>query len=164
MKKPIPVIGLAGYSGAGKTTILEKLIRELKGRGYRIGVIKHTHHQVDFDRPGKDSWRHCQAGADVVALAAPTGVSLIRKYAADPGPAEVIALIDDVDLIIIEGYKHGQWPRIEIFRHNVMERPFIPSAECLAVVSDVALATEAPCYGPDDIEQISDLIESKFLS
>ena len=99
MRKDIPILGLAGYSGSGKTTFLEKLIAELKRRGYRVGVIKHTHHQVEFDQPGKDTWRHVRAGADVVALASPKGVFLAKKLDSSPTPEDVLALVGDVDLI-----------------------------------------------------------------
>lgn len=163
MKKPVPVIGLAGYSGSGKTTFLEKLIVELKLRGHRVGVIKHTHHPVEFDQPGKDTWRHARAGAEVVALAAPGGVSLVRKFASDPGPEEVIAMVDGVDLIIIEGYKKGKWPKIELFRREAPRRPSIPGEELLAVVSDMPPDAEVPHFDLDDAAGAADLIERVIL-
>ncbi len=159
----IPLIGLAGFSNSGKTTFLEKLIAALKGRGYRIGVIKHTHHQVEFDQPGKDTWRHSRAGAEAVALAAPGGVSLIRNFESDPGPEAVISMISGVDLIVIEGYKRGKWPKIEVYHQGVSERPVIPIDELLAVVSDVPLDSEAPCFGLDDSSGVADLIERVIL-
>jgi len=163
MEKRVPVIGLAGFSGSGKTTFLEKLIAELKRRGCRVGVIKHTHHPVQFDQPGKDTWRHSRAGAAVVALAAPGGVSLVRKFESDPGPEKVIAMIDGVDLVIIEGYKKGKWPKIEIFRRGVTERPDIPAEELLAVVSDVPQSAGVPCFGPDDAAGVAGLIERVIM-
>jgi len=162
-KNGIPVIGLAGFSNTGKTTFLEKLITELKKRGHRLGVIKHTHHQVEFDQPGKDTWRHAQAGAEVVALAAPGGVSLVRSCESDPEPETVISMITGVELIIIEGYKWGKWPKIEVYRHGVVERPVIPAEELLAVVSDVPLATDAPFFGPEDAAEVADLVEQVIL-
>ncbi len=162
-KKSTPVVGLIGYSGSGKTTLLEKLIVELKGRGYRVGVIKHTHHRLEFDLPGKDSWRHARAGADIVALAAPGGVSLVRKFESDPGPEEVIEMISNVDLIIVEGYKKARWPKIEVYRREEAGRPPIPREELLAVVSDIPVDDEIPCFSLDDAAGVADFIERRFL-
>lgn len=159
MKRTVPVIGLAGYSGAGKTTFLEKLIAELKHRGYRIGVIKHTHHRVKIDQPGKDTWRHSLAGAEVVALASPDGVFLVKKFESDPGPEKVIEMIDGVDLIIVEGYKRGNWPKIVVSRHGITTRPEIPVGEIFAEVSDAPSTAGVPHFGSNDAAGIADLIE-----
>lgn len=162
--KDIPVVGLAGYSGSGKTTFLEKLITELKSRSYCVGVIKHAHHPVAFDQTYKDTWRHSQAGADVVALAAPNGVSMVRKFADEPNPEQVIAMIDGVDLIIIEGYKRGKWPKIEVYQQRVTERPVIHADELLAVVSDAPAEHAAvPSFGLDDAAGVADLIERLII-
>ena len=164
MGKPVPVVGLAGYSGAGKTTFLEKLIIELKGRGYRIGVIKHTHHNVEFDQPGKDAWRHARAGADFVALAAPGGYSLFKKTDGDPGPGVLISMAGELDLIIVEGYKKEKWPKIEVFyRHGTAERLDVPENELLAVVSDAPYLTTAPRFALDDAAGVADHIEQAVL-
>ena len=160
MKKLVPVVGLAGYSGAGKTTFLEKLIIELKSRGYRIGVIKHTHHHVEFDQPGKDTWRHARAGADFVALATPDGYSIFKKTAGDPGPEVLISMAGKLDLIIIEGYKTGKWPKIEVFyRHGTARRLDVPADELLAVVSDAPYLTAAPRFDLEDAAGVADYIE-----
>lgn len=159
----VPVVGLAGYSGSGKTTFLEKLIAELKGRGRRVGLVKHTHHQVEFDQPGKDTWRHARAGAEVVALAAPTGVALFKKFAEPPGAEDVFPLLGEVDLIIVEGYKKGWWPKIEIYHRGVAERPALPEEELLAVVSDAGPCCGAPWYAPDDAAGVADLIELRIM-
>jgi len=159
----VPLIGLAGFSNSGKTTFLEKLIAELKRRGYRVGVVKHTHHQIEFDQPGKDTWRHARAGAEVVALAAPGGVSLVRSFESDPGPDAVISMISGVDLIVIEGYKRGKWPKIEVYHGGVSERPVIPAEELLAVVSNVPLDSEVICFGLDDASGVADLLERVIL-
>jgi len=163
MKESVPVVGLAGYSGSGKTTFLEKLIVVLKQRGYLVGVIKHTHHRVEFDQKGKDTWRHARAGADVVALASPNGVSLFKKFETDPGPEEVISMAGELDLIIFEGYKKEKWPKIEIFRHGTIERPVIPAEELIAVVSDARPVAAVPHFGLDDAAGVADLIEKVIL-
>lgn len=164
MKKPVPVIGLAGYSGSGKTTFLEKLISELKSRGYKIGVIKHTHHAVEFDQPGKDTWRHAKAGADFVALSAPGGYSVFKKTDGDPGPEILISMAGKLDLIIIEGYKKGKWPKIEVFyQHSTAERFVIPDEELLAVVSDALPVKAVPHFGLEDVEGVTEFIEQAVL-
>ncbi|MDD4170428.1 MAG: molybdopterin-guanine dinucleotide biosynthesis protein B [Desulfotomaculaceae bacterium] len=163
MGKSVPVIGLAGYSNTGKTTFLVKLITELKRRGYRIGVVKHTHHQVELEQPGKDTWRHARAGAEVVALATPDGVALVRGYEAEPEPEVIISMISGVDLIVVEGYKKGKWPKLEIYRQGVIERPVIPAEELLATVSDVPLDIETPHFGLGDAAGVANLIERVIL-
>ncbi len=164
MGKQVPVIGLAGYSGSGKTTFLEKLIVELKSRGYRIGVIKHTHHDVEFDQPGKDAWRHFQAGADFVALAAPGGYSLFRKTDQDPGPGILISMAGELDLIIVEGYKKENWPKIVVFyQHGTAGRLAVPENELLAVVTDAPYSTTAPLFALEDAAGVAGYIEQTVL-
>ena len=164
MSSEIPVVGLAGFSNSGKTTFLEKLIVELKSRGYLIGVIKHSHHRVDIDEPGTDTWRHTQAGADVVALAAPGSISMVKKCQDDPLPEQVISMFSGVDLIIIEGYKRGKWPKIEVFQPGAAERPNISPTELLAVVCDEQPNPgSAPCLGFNDIAKAADLVEKTVL-
>jgi len=164
MGKTVPVVGLAGYSGSGKTTFLEKLIIELKSRGYRIGVIKHTHHAVEFDQPGKDTWRHARAGADFVALAAPGSFSVYKRTEGDPGPEILISMAGEMDLIIVEGYKKEKWPKIEVFyRHGTAERPYISDEELLAVVSDAPPLKDVPHFGLDDAAGVAEYIERIIL-
>lgn len=166
MKTCVPVVGLAGYSGSGKTTFLEKLLAELKRRGYRLGVIKHTHHEVEFDRPGKDTWRHRKAGADVVTLVAPNGMSLTKNFTDEPRPEDIIEMMAaEVDLIIVEGYKNGSWPRIEVFQAGMPERPIIPASDLLAVVRDTPHSddSDVPVFARDDAVGPADLIEREII-
>lgn len=164
MRKDIPILGLAGYSGSGKTTFLEKLITEFKRRGYRVGVIKHTHHPVELDQPGKDTWRHIRAGADVVALASLKGIYLVRNMESGPSPEDVLAMVEDVDLILIEGYKRGRWPKLEFYRDGMKERVQVPENELLGIVSDIPPNESArPHFYPEDITGAADLIERSLL-
>ena len=159
----IPVVSVVGYSGSGKTTFLEKLIAELTGRGHRVGTVKHTSHPVVFDRPGKDTWRHAAAGAGVVALAAPHGVTLVIKKT-DPDPEEVVDLIRDVDLVLTEGYKRGKWPKVLVYRSGSASPPAELPPGLLAVVSDVSLAAGVPLFHLDDAAGVADLIEQKIMA
>lgn len=163
MEKVVPVVGITGYSGSGKTTFLEKLLPELKQRGYRVGVVKHTHHQVEFDQPGKDTWRHARAGADVVALAAPGGVSLFKKFQSPPEPQDVITMLGDMDLVIIEGYKNKHWPKIEVLHRYDLKRPSIIEEGLIGVVSREHPGGQVPWFALDDAAGVADLIELKII-
>jgi molybdopterin-guanine dinucleotide biosynthesis protein MobB len=119
MTSAIPVISVVGRSNSGKTTLLEKLISELKRRGYRVAAVKHHYHAgFTFDVPGKDSYRFAQAGADHVAVAGPDQVVHMRRWEREPSLAEVVADIRDVDLILTEGYKRERAPKIEVWRRG----------------------------------------------
>ena len=109
------VISIVGKSESGKTTLIEKLIPELKRRGYRIGIVKHAHHGFDMDRKGKDSYRHRQAGADTVMIASPGQIAMIKDV---PGERldDLIPFFNDMDLLITEGFKRDRAPKIEVFR------------------------------------------------
>lgn len=155
MKKKVPVVGLAGFSGSGKTTFLEKLIVALKNRGYRLGVIKHTHH--------KETRSQSLAGAAVEVLAAPQGVFLFREYETEPRPEEIISMIDGVDLILIEGYKQGRWPKLVIYRGGVTERPAVNPEDFLAEISDLSSGTVEPHFDLEDTAGVADLLERVIL-
>ena len=113
------VIGFAGYSGAGKTTLVEALVALMKARGLKVSVIKHAHHHFDVDREGKDSWRHRKAGAYEVLLASDQRMALMREYAQPTQVSvhDMLAQLDpSVDWVLIEGFKHGDVPKIEVWR------------------------------------------------
>ena len=110
-----PIVSIVGRSNSGKTTLIEKLIPELKRRGYRIGTIKHTHHAPDIDRPGKDTSRHSAAGADTVMLASSGRVAMIKQTDAE-GIDALAGYFNDVDLLMTEGYKREPKPKIEVVR------------------------------------------------
>ncbi|MFZ5640164.1 MAG: molybdopterin-guanine dinucleotide biosynthesis protein B [Bacillota bacterium] len=159
----IPVLSVVGYSNSGKTTLVEKLVRELKNRGYRVAVIKHHHGDFEIDKPGKDTWRHAEAGADVVVMAAPRKIAVIEKLTAERALDEVIGAVKNVDLIITEGYKKENKPKIEVFRSAVHRQIITPVSELLAIASDVPLHYGVPCLDIDNPGPIVDLIEDKLL-
>ena len=113
------VAGFAGYSGSGKTTLVEQLIPALKQRGLRVSVIKHAHHRFDIDHPGKDSYRHREAGAFEVVIASDRRLALMREFE-QPGELTVHQLIAElqssVDWVLVEGFKHSELPKIEVWR------------------------------------------------
>jgi molybdopterin-guanine dinucleotide biosynthesis protein MobB len=162
----IPVLCIVGRSGSGKTTMLEKLIPELKRRGYRVATIKH-HFQPGFeiDQPGKDSWRHAQAGSDHVILVAPDKVASIRRVDQEPTLDEIAATIQGVDIILAEGYKWAAKPKIEVVRAARSTEIVSPPEDLLAIVSDLALPVgDVPRFDLEDGPGLADLIESHFLS
>ncbi|MCL5781015.1 MAG: molybdopterin-guanine dinucleotide biosynthesis protein B [Firmicutes bacterium] len=158
-----PSISLVGCSNSGKTTFLEKLIKEVKARGYRIGTVKHHRGAFELDIEGKDTWRHAQAGADTVALATPTGFGLVKKLEQELSLAEIINYMSGVDIVIIEGFKKGPQPKIELVRSEVSSSPVCPADELMAVVSDLPLELGIPCYDLHDIAGVADLIEERYL-
>ncbi|MEL7567778.1 MAG: molybdopterin-guanine dinucleotide biosynthesis protein B [Dehalobacterium sp.] len=157
--KKIPVISFVGKSDSGKTTLLEKVIRELKNRGIRLAIIKHDAHQFEIDHPGKDTWRHGQAGADIVAISSPSKVAMIEKRETELSLDEVIARISNVDIIITEGYKRESKPKIEVFRSAAHQELLCQPDELIAVASDVAWDIGVPCYHIDDVTGVATEIE-----
>lgn len=156
-----PIIGIVGRSGVGKTTFLEKLLPELKRRGYRVGTIKHhAHPGFEIDRPGKDTWRHAQAGSDHVVIAAPDRVAAIRRVDADPPLDALAATMTDVDVILTEGYLRAPIPKIELVRTAHNPQPICDPAEVLGYVTDAALQGNVPCLHLDDAAGAADLIEA----
>lgn len=158
----IPVISVVGYSNSGKTTLLVKLIRELKSRGYKTATIKHHHRDVDIDKPGKDTWKHAQAGAETVVLATPSKVAIIENTPGEMPLDEIIGKISGVDIIITEGYKSANKPKIEVFRSAVHDRLITPVSELLAVAGDVKFEG-IPCFNLDDPRELVDFIINRFL-
>ena len=152
----IPIYSIVAFSGTGKTTLLEKLVAELKSRGLRVAVIKHDAHEFDIDHEGKDSWRFTRAGADITVVVSETKAAIMENR-----PLSLDALlgkIADVDIILTEGYKHGIWPKIAV-RRDAAGKPFpVPPEECFALVTDVPEQTGTPCFGLDDVGGLADLI------
>jgi molybdopterin-guanine dinucleotide biosynthesis protein MobB len=161
----IPVVATVGRSNSGKTTLLEKLIPELQRRGYRVAVVKHLHHAgTPFDVPGKDSYRFAQAGAEQVILAAPDRVVHVRHHEQEPTLAEVVAGIRGVDLILVEGYKRADVPKIEVSRRERdMELVCGDDERLIAVASDQRFDVDVPQFDLDDVAGLADLVEVRFL-
>ena len=159
----IPIISVVGKSGVGKTTFLEKLIAELKGRGLRVAVIKHDVHGFQIDRPGKDSWRLAQAGSDSVVIASAKKLALIKRLEGEMALGEIAAFLTDVDIILTEGYKRGDAPKIEVSRRGRGGELLCTPDELVAIVSDQLFDLDVPQFGLDDTVGIVDLLEGTFL-
>ena len=158
-----PVVSLVGRSNSGKTTFIEKLIQILSQRGYRIGTVKHHRSDFVFDIEGKDTWRHAQAGAEMVAMATPQGMGLVKKLAGELSLEQIIPLMSGMDIVIVEGFKTGSQPKIEIVRSAISQQPVCPREDLLAVVSDLPLDYGVPLYDLNNIKGVADLIEQRFL-
>jgi len=156
--KQVPVISVVAKSDTGKTTLLEKVIRELKSRGIKVAAIKHDAHSFEIDKPGKDSWRLAQAGADIVAISSPEKTAIIEKTERELSLDEVIARINGVDLILTEGFKRSGKPKIEVFRSAAHQGLLCEPSELLAIASDVKWDLGVPCFHIDDVQGIAEFI------
>jgi molybdopterin-guanine dinucleotide biosynthesis protein MobB len=155
-----PVIGIVGYKNNGKTTLVVRLVRHLTERGYRVSTIKHAHHTVDIDQPGKDSWQHREAGAQEVVLATSRRWALIHELRDEPEPPleALLARMSPVDLVIVEGFKAFPHPKIEAHRAE-RGTPLLAREDptVLAVASDEPLADlNRPVFDLNDVEAIAD--------
>lgn len=159
----IPIISIVGRSNCGKTTYLEKLLGEMKRRGYKVAVIKHDTHGFEIDRPGKDTWRHAQAGADVVCISSPQKMALIQKVERELSLAEVASYIRGVDVIFTEGYKREGQCKIEVFRQAACDAPLCRPEELLAIVSDVKVFKTVPHFSLEEPAPLVDFLETKVL-
>jgi len=154
-----PIISIVGASGSGKTTLLEKLIPELGGRGFRVGTIKHDVHNFQMDRPGKDSWRHRQAGARATILSSPYQIGMVMDVDYDHPVVELAQLFTDVDLILTEGYKRGENPKVEVFRPEICDEPLCKGDKMLvALISDEPLEMGVPRFSPSQPKELADFL------
>ncbi|MBQ8831504.1 MAG: cyclic pyranopterin monophosphate synthase MoaC [Oscillospiraceae bacterium] len=152
----IPVIAFAAYSGTGKTTLIEKLVGELKNRGLRLAVIKHDGHKFEIDHEGKDSWRFAKAGADITMISSDEQTAYVEKRKLSL--ESLLRMVYDVDLILVEGYKNKNLPQIGIARAATEKGfPFEPE-HFIALVTDMEMDTDIPCFGLEDIALIADFI------
>jgi molybdopterin-guanine dinucleotide biosynthesis protein B len=158
----IPVVVLVGKSGTGKTTFLEKLIKELKNRKIRIGTVKHDVHGFEIDKPGKDTWRCSQAGADAVAISSPWTFAMIRQVEEEMSLDQIVEQISRVDIILVEGFKRSTRPKIEIYRkahsRELLSRP----EDLIALVSDANWNIGVPFFGLNDASGVADMLVEKY--
>ena len=161
-------VSFVAKSGTGKTTLLEKVIAELKQRGYRIGVIKHDAHRFDIDHPGKDSHRLTAAGADTMLISSPAQLALVKQHAESPPIEELIATyFTDVDLILTEGFKKSGLPKIEVHRKERSSTLLCRGEEndpsLLAVASDEPLELDVTVLDLNNPAQVADFVEKQII-
>ena len=165
-----PVVSIVAKSGTGKTTLLEKLIAELKARGYRVGAVKHDAHSFSIDHEGKDSWRLTQAGAETTLITSPAKIAMVKmNVGEEPALAETIArYCGDLDIVLTEGFKRSTMPKIEVHRQEHSSALLCRGEEfdpqLFAVASDVALQLDVPVFDLNDAAGICDLIVARFLT
>ncbi|WP_159877115.1 molybdopterin-guanine dinucleotide biosynthesis protein B [Aquitalea denitrificans] len=155
------VLGVAGYSGSGKTTLLEKVIPLLCAAGVDVAVIKHTHHDVDWDQPGKDSWRHREAGARQVLLAGARRRLLVETMPQgnDAPLATHVAALRPCDLVLAEGFKHESHPRLEVYDPALGHAPLcLHDPAVLALISDADVPVDLPRFRRDDADGVARFI------
>ncbi len=155
------VYGVTGWKNAGKTGLMERLVAEITGRGFSVSTIKHAHHDTDVDQPGRDSHRHRVAGARQVMLASPHRWALMSELRDAPEPPldALLARLDPVDLVLIEGYKRAPHPKVEAFR-AVNGKPALASqnGSIRALATDCPQDSAVPVFDLDDTAAIADFI------
>lgn len=156
------VIGVAGFKNAGKTTLVERLVSELTGRGYRVSTVKHAHHSFDIDHEGRDSFRHRKAGATEVAVISRDRTAIIHELLGEEPPplAGVVARLQPCDLVIVEGYKRDGHDKIEV-RNLALDHPPLagddPTVVAIAATGPVAGAA-VPVFSRDDVTALANFI------
>ncbi len=158
-----PVVSIVGVSNVGKTTLVVQLVRELKARGYRVATIKHDVHGFQMDTPGKDSWKHAEAGSDCVVVASPNRLAMIRRLDRELTVDEIVATLPEVDIVLTEGYKRGDKPKIEVSRAAKGTTLLCREDELIALATDQPHDINVPQFALDDASGIVDLLERLYL-
>jgi molybdopterin-guanine dinucleotide biosynthesis protein B len=155
------VFGFAGWSGGGKTTLIEQLVPRFVGAGLTVSLVKHAHHSFEVDQPGKDSYRHRAAGCQEVIVSSEKRWVVMHELRGEPEPGldEQLKRASPCDLLLVEGYKHYPMPKLEIYR-AANAKPFLhpDDPHIVAIAADVRLETELPQFGLSDYDRIADFI------
>ncbi len=158
-----PIVSIVGRAKSGKTTLMEKLIGELKSRGYRVATIKHTPQGMSLDKPDKDSWRHLNAGSEATAIGSPDRVMLIKPVTQDPSLDEIVRFLgEDYDIILVEGFKQDIAPKIEVHRKEAGP-PLGAVRKLIAIATDEPLEVKTRQFSLQDIKGLADLLEKGFI-
>ncbi|MHB8110768.1 MAG: molybdopterin-guanine dinucleotide biosynthesis protein B [Syntrophorhabdaceae bacterium] len=165
-KTTIPIIAIIGRANSGKTTLVEKLTGIFTHKGVRVAIIKHMHHEFDFDIPGKDTHRHKEAGASTVISASPGRIGMVKDTSREYSLDDIITrYVSDADLIIVEGFKSAVVPKIEVYSRQSNEPPLCTLGDALiiAVAADDPLDVAIPRFMRDDVNAIADFIASRTI-
>lgn len=161
------VIGISGWSGNGKTTLLERLLPVLIQRGYSVSTLKHAHHEFDIDKPGKDSFRHREAGATEVLISSANRWALMHEIRDDKEADldTLISRLSPVDIVLIEGFKREKFPKIEVWREENENEPlFLKDDTVVAVATNAkGLKTDLPILNIDNEQEIANFIIVNFV-
>ncbi len=155
------IISIVGKSHSGKTTLLESLIAELKRRGHKVAIVKHSHHANDLDTASKDTWRFTKAGSEISAINSLDHLAIYRRTDDYFDPREISSFVLwDYDIILTEGFKGSHYPKIEVHRGEQGQELLTDAQQLLAVVTDEPLNVKVPQFSRDDIAGIADLVEN----
>jgi molybdopterin-guanine dinucleotide biosynthesis protein B len=156
---PVRAVAVVGFSNCGKTELICKLLTLARMRGYRVGALKHSHKCLEVDHPGKDTWRFRQSGARVVGLAAPGLLQVTQFPENDPAAAAVLAALpNNLDFVLVEGYKKGFLPKIVFVPMGTTSADLPRYENIIAYISDTALETDLPVFLRDQAPEILDFI------
>jgi molybdopterin-guanine dinucleotide biosynthesis protein B len=162
----VKVFGFAGRSGSGKTTLAERVLNRLISQGMKVAVIKHTHHAVDLETPGKDTWRFREAGAAQVLLASAARWTLMQELRGAPEPElpGLLAMLAPCDLVLVEGFKRHAIPRLEVYRAGNGTAPLHPDDPyIIAVATDASMPIALPKFGLEDYEGVAAFIQARAV-
>ncbi|MDO9263486.1 MAG: molybdopterin-guanine dinucleotide biosynthesis protein B [Desulfosalsimonadaceae bacterium] len=161
------ILLIVGFANSGKTRLMTRLIEVLSLRGFRVGAVKHHGHTVangvrpdfEMDQPGKDTWKYRQAGAKAAVISSRSGIGMVREVDHDHEPAELTHLMPDMDIVLVEGYKRSDHPKIEVFRPENGKPPACRyDGHLMAVVCDTPLDWGVPRFGTDAVAELADFI------
>lgn len=152
------IMGFVGYSNSGKTLVVSNLIKILSQRGVKAAAVKHASHGYQIDTPGKDSYQHFQAGATKVVLIGTDSITIHQRLISIPPLQEILQDIDDVDIVLVEGFKQEVSPKILVYRAEGQKDPGFPPGEYEALISDSELPLQVPRFSFDELEKVADFI------
>jgi molybdopterin molybdotransferase len=162
--KKLPVVSIVGKSQSGKTMLMEQLIAEFKRRGYKVAAVKHSHHGIEMDHPGKDSWRFAQAGSDAVCISSLDKLAFIKNLNHDLSIEEIIPIVGpEYDLLLVEGFRESKIPKIEVHRKGLGDDLLCSPEELSAIVTDGSLDIDVAQLPWGDTVAVADFIEKNFV-
>lgn len=162
----VAAIGIVGrQSNVGKTEVSVEVVKELKAKGYRVATLKHDVHGFQMDQPGKDTYRHYDAGADIVMISSKEKMAMIRRVDNEYSLDDLLAMLSEVDIVVVEGYKNSSLPKIEVLRKGVNEDLYCAKESLLGVVADFDIDIEGvSCYSFNNMKPLVDKIINDILT